>query len=193
MSHQFSQRLVAQERSSELPAQCWTLVKQALSLNSYSCSHLFSHMAQTPFWVPAGGLSLWFEAFMLWPVLSLPAKNRGTPDSSRAALLCFRVIWVFEVQNMKPLLYNTLKCLLLRLPFFTLLSFSLKLHISLLSGGKKAVVLQQISPFPPPQHQRWLEGEAHFPESRVSQLTKNVSFPLRIRSRLTELRNFLDS
>lgn len=94
---------------------------------------------------------------------------------------------------MKPLLYNALKSLLLRLLLSTRLSFSLKLHISPLSGGKKAVVLQQISQFPPPQHQRWLEGEAHFPVSKVSQLTKNVSFPLDIRSHLTELRNFLNS
>lgn len=34
---------------------------------------------------------------------------------------------------------------------------------------------------PPPQHQRWLEGEAYFPVSRVSQLTKNLGFPERIR------------
>lgn len=49
---------------------------------------------------------------------------------------------------MKPLLHNMLKYLLLRLLLSTLLSSSLKHHISLLSGGKKAVVLQQISPFP---------------------------------------------
>lgn len=37
---------------------------------------------------------------------------------------------------------------------------------------------------------RWLQGEAHFPVSRVSQLTKNPGFPVCITSRLTDLRNF---
>lgn len=63
-----------------------------------------------------------------------------------------------------------------------------------LSGGKKAVELQQIYRFPSyPQQQRWLQGEAHFPVSRVSQLTKNVSFSLDIKSCLTELKNLLNS
>lgn len=95
---------------------------------------------------------------------------------------------------MKPLLYiyNAPKSPLLRLLLFTARSLSLKLHFSLLSGGNEAVVLQQISLFPPPpqQSRRRLEGEGQFPVSRVSQLTKNVSFTLRIRSPLTELRNF---
>lgn len=44
---------------------------------------------------------------------------------------------------MKPLLYHTLKSLPLRSLVSTPLSFSRKLHISLLSGGKKAVMLPQ--------------------------------------------------
>lgn len=69
---------------------------------------------------------------------------------------------------------------------FSLLSF---VFLSCLEG-RKAVLRCKSSSFPPPQHQRWLEGEAHFPVSRVSQLTKNLGFPVRIRSSLTERRNF---
>lgn len=53
---------------------------------------------------------------------------------------------------MKPVLRNALKLTLLSWFFFTLHTFSLKLHISLLSGGENAVVSQQIC-FHPPQHQ----------------------------------------
>lgn len=65
--------------------------------------------------------------------------------SSQKEKLCL-VIEVVHIQNMKPLLYGALKSLLPRSLVSTPLSFSRKLHISLLSGGKKAVVLPQ----PPP-------------------------------------------
>lgn len=97
---------------------------------------------------------------------------------------------------MKPVLYNTLKslspswsvCSPLHCSAF-LLSF---IFLSCLQQRKLSCCSKSFC-FPPPQHQRWLEGKAHFPVSRVSQLTKNLGFPVRIRSCLTELRNFPNS
>lgn len=109
--------------------------------------------------------------------------NGDSPDCSHVLCWCFWTVGVFEVENMKSVLYNTLKSVSLYYCVCSSLhilssSFSLKLHISLLSAGKKAAMLQQIfTVSPPPQHDwRWLEGETHFPVSKVSQLTKNLAF-----------------
>lgn len=96
---------------------------------------------------------------------------------------------------MKPVLYNTLKSLSLYCVCSSLHCSAFLLSFIFLSclEGRKLLCCSKSFCFPPPQHQRWLEGEAHFPVSRVSQLTKNLGFPVRIRSRLTELRNFPNS
>lgn len=66
-----------------------------------------------------------------------------------------------------------------------LLSF---IFLSCLEGRKLLCCSKSLLPphpthHPSPQHQRWLQGEAYFPVSRVSQLTKNLGFHVNIRSR----------
>lgn len=82
----------------------------------------------------------------------------------------------------------------LLLPFWVRSSprFTLKLHISLLSAGKEscraAANLSVFLPFLSTRDD--CKVKPYFPVSRVSQLTKNLSFLVRIRSRLTVQRNF---
>lgn len=82
----------------------------------------------------------------------------------------------------------------LLLPFWVCSSprFTLKLHISLLSAGEKscraAANLSVFLPFLSTRDD--CKVKPYFPVSRVSQLTKNLSFLVRIRSRLTVQRNF---
>lgn len=158
--------------------------------NSYTCSHLCVH-GWTPFWVAANGSRLWYEVFL--PMLWLTAKNEKLHTVPMLRLRAFRLFESLKIQNTKPLLYYRFKSLL-RLLLSILHSFSLKLHISSPVWREESCwAAANLSVPPYPQQQRWLQGEAHFPVSRVSQLTKNVSFSLDIRSCLTELKNLLNS
>lgn len=126
------------------------------------------------------------------PCYHLQLKNEKLHTVPMLRLRAFRLFESLKIQNMKPPLYCRFKSL--RLLLSILHSISLKLHISSSVWREESCwAAANLSVPPYPQQQRWLQGEAHFPVSRVSQLTKNVSFSLDIRSCLTELKNLLNS
>lgn len=125
------------------------------------------------------------------PCLEASARiSEGVEEKLQtAAPSNFSIIWIFtDCESSFMALLNLSSCVFCSA---LLLSF---IFLFCLEEKKLSCCSQSLcSPPALPQHQSWLEGVAHFPESKVSQLTKNVSFLLRTRSPLTEMRNFLNS
>lgn len=116
--------------------------------------------------------------------------GRGTPD--RSNLSDYLNLWSSESCETSIIMLLNLSSCAIALNSAQL--FSQALYFSSVWRKESCRYSKSLfSPPPPPQHHWWLEGVAHFPESKVSQLTKNVSVLLHMRSPLTVLRNFFSS
>lgn len=60
----------------ELLMQLLSIYQLLLNKHCLLFIQLLCVYGSTPFWVPASALSLWYVVFMIWDVLSLPAKWR---------------------------------------------------------------------------------------------------------------------
>lgn len=176
--------------------EAWTLTDTpALVTLALSLIHTPAHTCVNMFSLHFESLQVVQASDMRYscPCCHLQLKNEKLHTVPMLRLRAFRLFESLKIQNTKPPLYYRFKSLL-RLLLSILHSFSLKLHISSPVWREESCwAAANLSVPPCPQQQRWLQGEAHFPVSSVSQLTKNVSFSLDIRSCLTELKNLLNS